>query len=62
MDIAIPADAGFMLDIHRQLVARNAVEVRAFTEITSDYQRCLMQLRDLRVIHPSSYWSQEYAM
>ena len=41
--------SNFMLDIHRQLAARNAVEVHAFREITTDYQRCLGQLRELRV-------------
>lgn len=51
METAMPTDTRFMLDIHRQLVARNAVEVHAFIEITSDYQRCLDQLRDLRVRH-----------
>lgn len=41
--------SNFMLDIQRQLAARNAVEVHAFREITTDYQRCLSQLRELRV-------------
>lgn len=49
MEIAMPNGTSFMFDIHKQLVARNAVEVHAFAEITSDYQRCLDQLRDLRV-------------
>ena len=39
----------FMLDIKRQLTARNAVEVHAFREITSDYQHCLRQLREAKV-------------
>ncbi|DBB04827.1 TPA: hypothetical protein ACH3X3_010116 [Trebouxia sp. C0006] len=49
MEIAMPKDTSFMVDIHKQLVARNAVEVHAFAEITGDYQRCLDQLRDFRV-------------
>jgi len=48
----MPNDTSFMVDIHKQLVARNAVEVQAFAEITGDYQRCLDQLRDLRVRQP----------
>ncbi len=52
MEIAMPTDSSFMVDIHKQLVARNAVEVHAFAEITGDYQRCLDQLRDLRVRQP----------
>lgn len=49
METATPIASSFMLDIHRQLAARNAVEVHAFREITTDYQRCLGQLRELRV-------------
>lgn len=52
MEIAMPNDTSFTIDIHKQLVARNAVEVHAFAEITGDYQRCLDQLRDLRVRQP----------
>ena len=52
MEIAMPNDTNFMFDIHKQLVARNAVEVHAFAEITGDYQQCLDQLRDLRVRQP----------
>ena len=49
MQIALPGGGSFMLDIQRQLAARNAVEVYAFREITTDYQHCLGQLRELRV-------------
>lgn len=49
METAMATGSNFMLDIHRQLAARNAVEVHAFQEITTDYQRCLSQLRELRV-------------
>ena len=54
MEIAMPNDKSLMVDIHKQLVARNAVEVHAFAEITGDYQRCLDQLRDLRVRQPTT--------
>ena len=54
MEIAMPKDTSFMVDIHKQLVARNAVEVHAFAEITGDYQRCLDQLRELRVRQPTT--------
>ena len=49
METAMATGRDFMVDIHRQLAARNAVEVHAFREITTDYQRCLSQLRELRV-------------
>lgn len=49
METTMASGSNFMLDIHRQLAARNAVEVHAFREITTDYQRCLSQLRELRV-------------
>ena len=50
MEVSLAVDPLLVQDIHKQLVARNAVEVRAFSGITADYQRCLQQLRELRVI------------
>ncbi|KAL3161687.1 hypothetical protein ABBQ38_008786 [Trebouxia sp. C0009 RCD-2024] len=49
METLSPIRGTVMLDIRRQLAARNAVEVHAFREITSDYQQCLSHLRELRV-------------
>lgn len=49
MEVSLAVDPLIVKDIHRQLLARNATEVRAFSGITSDYQLCLRQLRDLRV-------------
>lgn len=53
MEISLAVDPWIVQNIHQQLVAKNAVEVRAFSGITSDYQRCLHQLRDLQVINQS---------
>ena len=49
MEVSLAVDPLIVQNIHQQLLARNAVEVRAFSGITSDYQQCLRQLRDLRV-------------
>ena len=49
MQTQSPMGDTFVLDIRQQLAARNAVEVHAFREITTDYQRCLSHLRELRV-------------
>lgn len=49
METLSPVGDTLLLDIRRQLAARNAVEVHAFREITTDYQQCLSHLRELRV-------------
>ena len=54
MDISLAVDDWILQNIHQQLVAKNAVEVRAFSGITNDYQRCLHQLRDLQVCNQSA--------